>query len=265
MDIYYLCYFNDSVYRLFNVFKLNNIIFFPYTKDAFTLYKQVTRQYKDNKILNCVKQSVPEKMVREVQISNNSPTNKIHSLKPLLYWFKNDFMKWMNKNISCEKCKKPMFFKYIQGNSWKLRAIENYSCSNCKLQVVFPRYGLIEEIADYRIGRCSEWSMLFGAILNSLSIETRLVHDFLDHCWNESLIDEKWVHIDSTLDYPISFNNPYYYEKNWKKNYSFVLAFSDTTVEDVAYSYSKEWDNIQKRRSKQKLNIDIFKRFYSEL
>jgi transglutaminase/protease-like cytokinesis protein 3 len=44
--------------------------------------------------------------------------------------------------------------------------------------------------------------MLFGAILNSLSIPTRIVHDYLDHCWNESMIDEKWVHVDSTLEYP---------------------------------------------------------------
>jgi peptide-N4-(N-acetyl-beta-glucosaminyl)asparagine amidase len=255
---------------LFNIFKLANGSFFPYTKDAFTLYKQVTRQYKEIRILNYVNRFVPEKIASEVLISSSSSrsrsTNKIHFLKPLLYWFKNDFMKWMNKSTSCEKCKKPMYFQYIQGNSWKLRAIENYSCSNCKSQIVFPRYGLIEKIADNRIGRCSEWSMLFGAILNSLLIETRIVHDFLDHCWNESLIDGKWVHIDSTLDYPISFNNPYYYEKNWEKKYNFVLAFSDTTVEDVTFSYSKEWNNIQQqRRFKQKFNMDNFKRIYFEI
>ncbi|MER5176526.1 MAG: transglutaminase domain-containing protein [Candidatus Nitrosocosmicus sp.] len=227
----------------------------------------MTRQYKDNKILNYVNQFVPEKIVRELHINNNnnSPTYTIYPLKPLLHWFKNDFMKWMDKSIICEKCKKPMLFKYIQGNSWKLRAIETYSCSNCKSQIVFPRSGVIEEIADYRIGRCSEWSMLFGAILSSLSIETKLVQDFLDHCWNESLIDGKWVHIDSTLEYPISFDNPYYYEKNWKKNYSFVLAFSDTTVEDVTRSYTQEWTSILQRRSKQNFNIDNFKRLYSEL
>ena len=174
-------------------------------------------------------------------------------------------MKWMPKNIICEKCKKPMYVEYIQGNSWKIRTIENYSCANCKFQTIFPRLAIIEEIADYRIGRCSEWSMLFGAILTSLSFETRLVHDFLDHCWNESLIGGKWIHIDSTLDYPISLNNPNYYEKNWGKNYNFVLAFSDVTVEDVTFSYTQEWNNIQQRRSKQKFNIDNFKKIYTEL
>jgi hypothetical protein len=59
--------------------------------------------------------------------------------------------------------------------------------------------------------------MLFGAVLSSLSLETRLVHDFLDHCWNEFLIGGKWIHIDSTLDYPISFDNPIIMNRIGKK------------------------------------------------
>jgi peptide-N4-(N-acetyl-beta-glucosaminyl)asparagine amidase len=264
LDIYCLCCFINSVYLLFNIFKIANSNFFPYTKDAFTLYKKVTSQYKDSRILYYVKRFVPEKIALELPM-NNSSTNEIGCLKPLLQWFKNDFMKWMPKSIICEKCKKPMYFEYIQGNSWKLRAIENYSCTNCNSQINFPRSGMIKEIADYRIGRCSEWSMLFGAVLSSFSIKTRLVHDFLDHCWNESFLDGKWTHTDSTLDYPISLNSPHYYEKNWEKKYNFVLAFSDTTVEDVTFSYTNEWDNILQKRSKQKFNIDKFKKIYSEL
>jgi hypothetical protein len=30
--------------------------------------------------------------------------------------------------------------------------------------------------------------------------------------------------VDSTLDYPISLNHPYYYEENWRKEYKYVLA-----------------------------------------
>ena len=250
---------------MFNIFKLTSKSFFPYTKEAFTLYKQVTRQYKEIKKLDYVQQLIPEKIARDISINKNDDlTDKIDVLKPMLLWFKKDFMKWMNKSISCENCKKPMDFQYLQGNSWKLRAIENYSCSKCKLKIVFPRYGLIDKIADDRIGRCSEWSFLFGAMLNSLSIDTRIVHDFLDHCWNESLIDGKWVHIDSTLEYPISINNPHYYEKNWHKKYNFVLAFSDTTVEDVTQSYSQEYSNIQQKRSK-KFDINSLKKIYSEM
>ena len=123
---------------MFNIFKIDNSNFFPYTKDAFTLYKKVTSQYKDGRVLNYVKKCVPEKITLELQVSNNA-TDEIQTLKPLLQWFKNDFMKWMPKSIICERCKKPMYFESIQGNSWKIRAIENYSCANCNSQTTFPR------------------------------------------------------------------------------------------------------------------------------
>lgn len=118
--------------------------------------------------------------------------------------------------------------------------IEVYECSNCNSKIVFPRYGEIKRIADSRIGRCSEWSMLFGALLNSLSVETRIVQDYLDHCWNEALIDDKWIHVDSTLVYPISLNHPHYYEQNWAKKYKYILAFSYNSVDDVTSSYTDE-------------------------
>lgn len=56
--------------------------------------------------------------------------------------------------------------------------------------------------------------MLFGAIINSLNIQTGIVKDYFDHCWNESLIDFKLIHVDSTLEYPISLNHAHCYEKN---------------------------------------------------
>jgi len=53
--------------------------------------------------------------------------------------------------------------------------------------------------------------MLFGAKLSDVGIKTRIVHDSLDHCRNEAMLssspeDRVWVHVDSTLDYPISLN-----------------------------------------------------------
>ena len=130
-----------------------------------------------------------------------------------------------------------MRIQFIDENSTTLRKTEIHICDICGSNEIFPRYDEILRIAETRVGRCSEWSMLFGAILNSISIQTRIVHDYLDHCWNESiqtrivhdylyhccnesLINKKWTHIDSTLDYPISFDHPYYYEQNWGKNMS---------------------------------------------
>ena len=85
-------------------------------------------------------------------------------------------------------------------------------------------------------------------------------HDFLDHCWNEAMIDGKWVHMDSTLAYPISLNHPYYYEQNWGKKYEYVLAFSNgERVEDVTQRYTEDWDAVTHRRKKGKKHFqEIF-------
>ncbi len=105
-----------------------------------------------------------------------------------MIWFKKDFMRWVDKNRFCDNCVHHLSLEYIPGNTWEVRGIENYYCSFCNAVFSFPRYGRIKEIADNRMGRCSEWTFLFGAMLNSISIKTRIVHDFLDHCWNESFI-----------------------------------------------------------------------------
>jgi hypothetical protein len=76
-----------------------------------------------------------------------------------------------------------------------------FHCNSRNCEYTFPRYGEILKIAETRTGRCSEWSMLFGAMLSSLGMKTSIVHDFLDHCWNGAMLspDGQWVHIDSTL------------------------------------------------------------------
>ncbi|MRN62125.1 MAG: hypothetical protein FIO03_08840 [Nitrosopumilales archaeon] len=88
--------------------------------------------------------------------------------------------------------------------------------------------------------------------MNASKIETRIVHDFLDHCWNEALLKGKWVHMDSTLEYPISLDHPHYYEQNWGKKYEYVLAFSNDRVEDVTQTYTQNWDAVIKRREEKR-------------
>ena len=170
-------------------------------------------------------------------------------------------MKWMPKELQCTECNRPMRIQVVDDNSVTLRKTEIHKCGACGSTLIFPRYDKILKIAETRIGRCSEWSMLFGAIVNSLSIRTRIVHDYLDHCWNEVLINKKWVHTDSTLDYPISFDHPYYYEQNWGKKYAYVLAFSANSLEDVTTRYTQQWPVVQKRRGK-KDKVEEFKEIY---
>jgi len=225
-------------------------------KNIFLLYNGVSEQYHNQKVLEKIKALVPDQIL---QLNNENDT-----IKSLLVWFKNDLMNWTSKDPLCTRCMGegrggvPMQVQVMTGTSWELRAVEIYNCKRCGYEFTFPRYGDILKIAETRTGRCSEWSMLFGAIMNSLKTETRIVHDFLDHCWNEAIMDGKWVHVDSTLAYPISLNHPLYYEQNWEKEYQYVLAFSaGGIVEDVTQKYTKDWDAVLKRR-----RPSFFRRFF---
>ena len=220
-----------------------------------TLYKSISRQYVDNEILAYVKCMIPQSVLSQFE-SNNYREDE--SIRVILQWFKSEFMKWMPKNLRCNVCDIQMKLQVLVGYSWKIRSTEVYECIRCGSKLVFPRFGEIKMIADSRIGRCSEWSMLFGAILNSLSFPTRIVHDYLDHCWNETYIRSKWMHIDSTLEYPISYNHPHYYEQNWNKEYEHVIAFSSDNIEDVTKFYTEKWDTeVFKRRMKYKTQEKI--------
>jgi peptide-N4-(N-acetyl-beta-glucosaminyl)asparagine amidase len=260
-------------------------------KDIFLLYKRVTEQYRNPDILKILRSLIPDNIA--LQTKKEDGNNIVH----LLRWFKNDFMRWTPKDPVCDRCittapandeshhyncgvsnninvsrsasavAGPMQSQIIIGNSWKMRKVEVFHCNNCNYEYIFPRYGEILKIAETKTGRCSEWSMLFGAMLSSLEIKARIVHDFLDHCWNEAVIsqDGEWVHIDSTLDYPISLNHPYYYEQNWKKEYEYVLAFSADRIEDVTQKYTLQWEAIQQRRLKYKKNAIDFPKVYSRI
>jgi len=234
-----------------NIFDLaNNRLPYPLTKDILILYKQVSKQYLDTDLLQSLRMLVPVNIKNEFDKRIGGNTDLMIPMKLLLNWFKHDFMKWMDKSPVCPLCKIPLNLRYVKGNSWIVRSVEYHTCYQCSFTIVFPRYGEIENIAFNRIGRCSEWSFLFGAVLNSLSIQSRIVHDFLDHCWNEALIEGRWIHVDSTLDYPISINNPHYYEKSWNKKYQYVLAFSNADITDVTKNYSFNWKTILEHRKK---------------
>ena len=70
---------------MLNIFKVQNNTFnFPYIKDSFILYKQVTRQYEDKDVIAFVNRIVPSEIKEEIRIKEN---NKIQSLKPLFDWF----------------------------------------------------------------------------------------------------------------------------------------------------------------------------------
>jgi peptide-N4-(N-acetyl-beta-glucosaminyl)asparagine amidase len=264
-------------------------------KDTFLLYKRVTEQYCDPEILKKVRSLIPAYIVLKTT-STKKDKEQYNNVASLLKWFKNEFMKWTPTEPVCKICinnksdsldssshrsttaivatttPKMKLKGIIEGNSWHMRKVEIFVCSTCNYEFAFPRYGEILKIAETKTGRCSEWSFLFGAMLCSLGIKTRIVHDFLNHCWNEAMLfsssssyseKRQWIHIDSTLDYPISLNHSKYYEQNWKKEYQYVLAFTADEVEDITKTYSLKWKTILQRRMKNKTNSVNFPKLYT--
>ena len=205
------------------------------------LYKRVSEQFVDNQVLEDVRNLVPADV-----LNDDDP------LIALLKWFKQDFMKWTPTVINCPKCSSAPAMQAVveTGASWRLRKIETHTCPNCGYIHVFPRYAEIPKIAQTRTGRCSEWSMLFGAMIGSVGMPVRIVQDYLDHCWNEAYVKGRWVHIDSTLAFLLSLDSPHYYERNWGKKYLHVLAFDSKKVEDVTERYTEHLETVLQRRAK---------------
>ncbi|MDE1763294.1 MAG: transglutaminase domain-containing protein [Thaumarchaeota archaeon] len=216
-----------------------SVLDFNAIKNSFLFYKTITSQYNDPQVLKSVRNIIPKDVLEGDLIPS------------LLRWFKN-FMTWAPNRIACDKCNagddSPMQVKIETGNSWQVRKTEIHTCSKCGAERIIPRYSDVLKIAETRYGRCGEWSILFGAVLNSVSIQSRIAYDYLDHCWNEIFLDNKWFHADSTFQYPHSFDNPHYYERNWKKQYVYVIAFSQDRIEDVTNRYTEQWDAVLSRR-----------------
>lgn len=213
---------------------------FEEIKSSFLFYKTITSQYEDPRVLGAVRNIVPG----EILNGNFMPS--------LLKWYK-EFMTWTPSQMICNRCStesQPCFMhaSVHTGKSWQVRKTEIHACNRCGAEKVIPRHSDVLKIAETRYGRCGEWSILFGAILKSLSIESRIAYDYLDHCWNEALLEGRWVHIDSTFQYPYSLDNPHYYERNWKKQYIYIFAFSKSGFEDVTARYSDHMPVVLSRR-----------------
>jgi len=90
-----------------------------------------------------------------------------------------------------------------------------------------------------KLGACGEFSNLFMEMAKTAGMQVRVAGTLAeDHQWNEVLINDKWVHVDSTLDPSASFDNPYMYENNWKWKLSKVYAYYDGEQIDVTDKYT---------------------------
>ena len=64
-------------------------------KNVFLLYNGISEQYHDLEILEKIRSLIPEQILQLYEDDK---------IKPLLEWFKNDFMSWTSKDPPCTKC-----------------------------------------------------------------------------------------------------------------------------------------------------------------
>jgi hypothetical protein len=64
-------------------------------RNVFLLFNGISELYHDLEILEKIRSLIPEQILQ---------LNEDDKIKPLLKWFKDDFMSWTSKDPPCTKC-----------------------------------------------------------------------------------------------------------------------------------------------------------------
>jgi peptide-N4-(N-acetyl-beta-glucosaminyl)asparagine amidase len=105
------------------------------------------------------------------------------------------------------------------------------------------------KLLETRNGRCGEWANCFALFCRAVGLETRHVHDNLDHVWVEIYAAEldRWIHCDPCENV---MDTPLMYENGWGKKYAYVIAFAKDHIMDVTWRYTFDRKLTSKRRIK---------------
>jgi len=98
-----------------------------------------------------------------------------------------------------------------------------------------------KEILAYGKGRCGEFSILFTSLCLAHNYRARLILDMSDHVWTEVWNNEqkRWIHIDPSEK---RIDDPFMYERDWKKNLQEIYAFENGNMENVTKTYKMTKD-----------------------
>lgn len=121
----------------------------------------------------------------------------------------NESINWRNSAKSIEKAKE--LTKGLKTDKEKVVAIYNYVFKSIeydhkKASTVQGGYSpTIDETLESNKGICYDYASLFAGMLRSEGIPTKLIKgynkDIVEyHAWNEVLIDNNWIIIDTTYD-----------------------------------------------------------------
>jgi len=92
------------------------------------------------------------------------------------------------------------------------------------------------EILAYGKGRCGEFGILFTSLCLAHGYRARLILDMSDHVWTE-VWDEnqkRWIHVDPSEK---RIDDPFMYERDWKKDLQEIYAFENGEIENITERY----------------------------
>lgn len=224
-------------------------------------YKDQVLLYEDTELQKCARELIPtaillknaQDSLTEANTTGQSKGLTIRDclLIELLAWFKEQFFTWMD-NPSCHSCGSRTTAAGMAAPTpddllWGADRVESYSCVACGKNERFPRYTHPKKLLQTRSGRCGEWGNCFTLLCRCLGYDARLVIDWSDHVWTEvfSLSQKRWLHCDPCEN---KCDAPLLYESGWKKQLTYVIAFSKDEVQDVTWRYSSNHANVLERR-----------------
>ncbi|XP_077446972.1 peptide-N(4)-(N-acetyl-beta-glucosaminyl)asparagine amidase isoform X1 [Stigmatopora argus] len=193
----------------------------------------------------------------KLQLAKDSETDFKHGKEDfmvleLLRWFKYEFFSWVD-SLPCNRCRGPtqnsgLLSPTIHDLRWGATQVENHYCQTCQLCTRFPRYNNPEKLLTTRKGRCGEWANCFTLCCRAMGLEARYIWDSTDHVWTEvySLSQRRWLHCDSCENI---CDEPLLYEVGWRKELSYIIAFSQDQVVDVTWRYSSKHAEVLLRRT----------------
>ncbi|KAL9669811.1 hypothetical protein QQ045_007360 [Rhodiola kirilowii] len=216
--------------------------------------------YEDSNRQEAAKKTVPDDELEEKALvalakeGNSTPSTseqKHAFLLQLLSWFKKSFS-WVNAP-PCDFCggqtvNQGMGVALPCESACGASRVELYRCTICLRETRFPRYNDPLKLLDTRKGRCGEWANCFTLYCRAFGYESRLIMDFTDHVWTEcfSTVLGRWMHLDPCEGV---YDNPFLYEKGWKKKLNYVIAIARDGVYDVTKRYTKTWPEVLSRRN----------------
>ncbi|CAL5381346.1 unnamed protein product [Camellia sinensis] len=223
-------------------------------------YVSQVLMYEDPNRQDSARKTVPVERLEEKALvalakeGNFKPTKSEQDhafLLQLLFWFKQSF-RWVNAP-SCDGCGgettgNGMGIALSSETLYGASRVELYRCNSCSTITRFPRYNDPLKLLETRRGRCGEWANCFTLYCRAFGYESRLVMDFTDHVWTECMspVLGRWMHLDPCEGI---YDNPLLYEKGWKKNLNYVIAFAKDGVYDVTKRYTRKWHEVLSRRN----------------